>query len=66
MPQVPHLQSSQNRLLIKGGEVVNEDGRRKVDVYVENSIIKQVGNNLEVPGGTRTIGEKRLDKIRLD
>jgi len=55
MPQVPHLQSSQNRLLIKGGEVVNEDGRRKVDVYVENSIIKQVGNNLEVPGGTRTI-----------
>lgn len=56
MPQVPlHLQSSQNRLLIKGGEVVNEDGKEKVDVYVEDNIIRQVGKNLEVPGGTRVI-----------
>ena len=50
-----HLQSSQNRLLIKGGEVVNADGTVRADVYVEDRIIKQVGTNLQVPGGTRVI-----------
>ena len=56
MPPVPlHLQSSQNRILIKGGEVVNEDGRERADVYIEDKIIKQVGKNLEVPGGARVI-----------
>merc|ERR1712198_432887 len=56
MPPVPlHLQSSQNRILIKGGEVVNEDGRQRADVYIEDKLIKQVGLNLEVPGGARII-----------
>jgi len=55
MPSVPHLQSSQNRLLIKGGEVVNADNRERADVYVEDGIIRQVGKNLEVPGGARII-----------
>ena len=56
MAPVPlHLQSSQNRILIKGGEVVNEDGRERADVYIEDKIIKQVGKNLEVPGGARVI-----------
>ena len=50
-----HLQSSQNRLLIKGGEVVNADGTQRADVYIEDRIIKQVGPNLDVPGGTRVI-----------
>ena len=45
----------QNRILIKGGEVVNEDGREMADVYIEDKIIKQVGKNLEVPGGARVI-----------
>jgi hypothetical protein len=31
-----HLQSSSNRILIKGGTVVNEDGSVKADVYVED------------------------------
>jgi len=56
MPPLPvHLQSSQNRILIKGGEVVNEDGRQHADVYVEDRIIKQVGKNLDVPGGAKII-----------
>eukprot|EP00092_Neocalanus_flemingeri_P032815 GFUD01035690.1.p1 GENE.GFUD01035690.1~~GFUD01035690.1.p1 ORF type:complete len:504 (+),score=175.09 GFUD01035690.1:93-1604(+) len=42
-------------ILIKGGEVVNEDGRERADVYIEDKIIKQVGKNLEVPGGARVI-----------
>jgi hypothetical protein len=36
------LQSAQNRLLIKNGKVVNEDGMVDSDVYVEDGIIKWV------------------------
>jgi dihydropyrimidinase len=50
-----HLQSAQNRLLIKNGTVVNSDGSKIVDVYIEDSIIKQIGNHLIIPGGSRTI-----------
>ena len=36
MKKVPiHLQSSQNRLIIKNGTVVNWDGEQQVDVYME-------------------------------
>jgi len=52
---VPHIQSSQNRILIKGGEVVNADSREKLDVYIEDKTIRAVGKNLEIPGGTRII-----------
>lgn len=31
-----HLQSSQNRILIKNGTVVNEDATFKADVYIED------------------------------
>lgn len=50
-----HLQSSQNRILIKGGTVVNATGSELADVYVEDRFIKQVGSNLDIPGGTRVI-----------
>jgi len=50
-----HLQSSQNRILIKGGTVVNATGSELADVYVEDGLIKQVGSHLDIPGGTRII-----------
>ncbi|CAH1105718.1 unnamed protein product [Psylliodes chrysocephalus] len=50
-----HLQSSQNRLLIKNGTVVNEEDVTEEDIYIEDGIIKQMGNNLIIPGGTRVI-----------
>ena len=50
-----HLQSSQNRILIKGGTVVNATGSELADVYIEDRLIKQVGSHLDIPGGTRII-----------
>ena len=46
---------AQSMILIKGGEVVNEDGRQMADVYIEDKIIKQVGKNLDVPSEARVI-----------
>merc|ERR1711892_545847 len=46
---------AQSMILIKGGEVVNEDGRQMADVFIEDKIIKQVGKNLDVPSEARVI-----------
>merc|ERR1711971_677094 len=46
---------AESGILIKGGEVVNEDGRQMADVYVEGRTIKAVGPNLEAGEGVRVI-----------
>ncbi|KAL7727600.1 hypothetical protein ACLKA6_014947 [Drosophila palustris] len=52
-----HLQSAQNRVYIRNGEVVNHDKSFKADVYIEDGIIKFVGpaSEITIPGGVRTI-----------
>lgn len=52
-----HLQSSQSRLYIKRGQVVNHDSTFAADVYIEDGIIKYVGpgSDFVVPGGVRVI-----------
>lgn len=56
LKKVPiHLQSAQNRLIIMNGMVVNDDGEEQVDIYIEDGVIRLMGNHLIIPGGTRSI-----------
>ncbi|XP_025975386.1 dihydropyrimidinase [Dromaius novaehollandiae] len=50
---MPSQTVAQQRLLIKGGKVVNDDHSVVADVYVEDGVVRRVGTNLcpEPPSG---------------
>src|ERR1700727_776406 len=42
-------------VMIKGGTIVTADRTWKADIYCADGIIKQIGENLEIPAGAEVI-----------
>ena len=44
-----------DRLLLSGGEIIDEDGRRRGDVLVADGVIAEVGESITAPEGARVL-----------